>query len=97
MTEELISQSFALAGTTDDPGDVHQFQDGRNDLRRGNVTGDPLQTRIRNTHDPFIRFDRAKGIVGTLSGLAGGQCIEQSTLADIGQSDNPGFHDVRAP
>ena len=50
--------------------------------------GQLVQPLVRHRHDAGVRFDGAEGIVCSLRVLGGGDGVEQSGLAHVGQADN---------
>ena len=88
VTQELVAQTGTLAGTLHQTGDVHELHDGR-----GLFVGLPdlrqlVQTLVRHGHDAAVRLDGAERIVGRLRVLGGGDGVEQSGLAHVGQADD---------
>jgi len=88
--EELVAQSFALAGPCDETGDVHEFDNGVLDLLRFDDLGQGFQPRIRHFDDAHIGLDGAERIV-LRRDTRFGQGIEESGLAHIGQADDAAF------
>ena len=82
VAQELVAQPFALRRPADQPGDIDQLKDGRDDLFGFDVAVDRRQPRIGDRHGPHVRLDRAERIV--LAGNPGrGQRVEQRALADV--------------
>src|SRR5690349_7225769 len=48
MGEKLVTEPFTAGGTTDQPGDVDEFELGRNDLRRFCEAG--------TNREPLVRY-----------------------------------------
>ena len=69
VRQELVPQPLALAGTTHQPGDVDQPQNGGHDFVGRNVIFDRLEPRIGNLHNADVRLDGAERVV-----LAGDAC-----------------------
>jgi hypothetical protein len=88
VREELVAQSLSLRRPLYEPGDVHEFHDGRYDLLRGNELGNALQPTIGHADNSDVRFDRTERIVGGLR-RRGGKCRKYGGLADVGKSDDP--------
>ena len=78
VAQKLVAQSLALAGTGDEPCDIHKLDGGREDFFGFRKFGQLLQAVVRHIHDANIRLDRAEGEIGSL-GLAGaGDGVEES-------------------
>ena len=88
MGEELVAEPFAARGAADQPGDIDEFQLGRDDLLRLGQLGQQIEPRIRHGYPAGIGFDRAEGIIGRRSRSRFGQRVEQRRFADIRQADN---------
>ena len=87
VAEELVAQTLALAGALDETGDVDELDDGGGGLLGGIEIAQPLQPLIGHGDHAHIGVDGAEGIiVGGNTGVGDG--IEQSGLADVGQSDD---------
>ena len=89
--EELIAQSFPLAGPLDQARDVHELDDRGGDLLGIVHVRQFLQPLIRHRHHSHIGLDGAEGIIGAL-GAGIGQGVEQSGLADVRQTHDSEFH-----
>ena len=83
MAEELVAEPFTLARPLDDPGDIHEAERRRDELLGDDVLADPRQAIVGDADDPFVRLDRAKGIIRALGGLGARQHVEQSALAHV--------------
>ena len=51
-----------------------------------------IQPLVRHGHDAAVGLDGAEGVVCSLRVLGGGDGVEQSGLADVGQADDTEFH-----
>ena len=82
VAEELISQPFALRRPADQPGDIDQLKNGRDDFLGLDVLIDGREPRIGNRDSADVRLDRAERIV-----LAGnprcGERIKERTFSDV--------------
>jgi len=88
VAQELVAQTGTLAGTLDQTGDVHELDDGG-----GLFVGLPdlsqlVQPLIGHGHDAAVGLDGAERIVRRLRILGGGDGVEQSGLADVGQAND---------
>ena len=91
VAQELVAQTLALACALDQTGDVNELDDGGGGLLGGIEIAQPLQPLIGHGDHAHIGVDGAEGIVvGGNTGIGDG--IEQSGLANIGQSDDTKFH-----
>ena len=88
MPEKLVAEPFAAGSAADQPGDIDEFELGRDDLcRLGEARGD-IEALVGNRHSPEIGLDRAERVIRRLRRGGRGQRVEQRGFADIGQSDN---------
>ena len=89
--EKLVAEAFAFAGTGDQAGDVDELDGGwDDDVGLGDFLQD-VGAFIRHHNDADVGVDRAKRIVGSL-GLAGtSERVEESGLANVGQTDDASF------
>ena len=97
VAEEFVAEACALTCALHEARDVHELHDGR-----GLFVGLPdlsqlVQPLVGHGHDAAVRLDGAEGIVCGLRVLGGGDGIEQSGLADVGQADDTKFHIKYAP
>jgi hypothetical protein len=75
MRQELIAHAFAVARALDQSRDVDKRDRGR-DLFGGVVHAlQGRQTRVGDGHDPDVRIDGAKRVVGHV-GAGPRQCVE---------------------
>lgn len=74
--EELVAETFALAGTFNEAGDVHDFDRGRDDTFRVAELLEFFETFVRDYCGTDIRLDCAEWEIGTL-GLAGADAVEK--------------------
>ena len=86
MGQELVTQSFALAGALDKAGNIHKLDGGRGEFGRLEQMSQFFQPGIRDRDDAGVRIDGGKGITSYFR-FTGGQGIEDGGLADVGQSD----------
>ena len=63
--EELVSQTCALGGALDNPGDVDKGHRRMHDLFRFKQFRELVQPRIRQRHHPLVGLDRREGVVGS--------------------------------
>ena len=97
VAEEFVAEACALTCALHEARDVHELHDGG-----GLLVGLPdlsqlVQPLVGHGHDAAVRLDGAEGIVCGLRVLGGGDGIEQSGLADVGQADDTKFHIKYAP
>ena len=88
VAEEFVAEACALTCALHEACDVHELHDGG-----GLLVGLPdlsqlVQPLVGHGHDAAVRLDGAEGIVCGLRVLGGGDGIEQSGLADVGQADD---------
>ena len=88
VAEELVAEAGTLACALDEAGDVHELHDGG-----GLFVGLPdlsqlVQPLVRHCYDAGVRLDGAEGIVCSFSIFGGGDGVEQSGLAHVGQADD---------
>ena len=78
VREELVAETFALAGTLDEPCDIDELDGRRNDLFRACQHTKPLHPRVGNIHHADIRLNGAEGKIRRLGLAAPGECVEES-------------------
>ena len=88
MTKELVAKAGTLTCTLHQTRNVHELHDGG-----GLFVGLPdlsqlVQPLVRHCHDAGVRLDGAEGIVCSFSIFGGGDGVEQSGLAHVGQADD---------
>jgi hypothetical protein len=88
--QELVAQALPFRGTGHQAGDVHELDGGRHHLLRLRDVGDAFEAFVGHRHDAHVGLDGTERVVLRLDAGVG-QRIEQSGLADIGQS-----HDTAA-
>ena len=86
--EELVAKAFAARRTLHKSSNVDELQCSRYCLFALIDLREDLQPRVRNFHDTSVGFDRTEGIVGGFSSLRFSEGIEESTLANVGQTDD---------
>ena len=64
ISQELISQTFALGCALYQTGDIHKFNDSRSDLLRIVKVSQKLQSFIRYGNHTHVWINGTKGIVG---------------------------------
>ena len=64
--KELVAQSFPLAGSLDQSGDVDNLDGGRHDASRVDQLGELVQPFIGDGDDTDVGFNGAEGEVGSL-------------------------------
>ena len=92
VAQELVAQACTLAGTLDQTGDVYKLHDGRCLFVGLPDFSQLIQPLVRHGHDAAVGLDGAEGVVCSLRVLGGGDGVEQSGLADVGQADDTEFH-----
>ena len=88
--EKLVSQSFARAGTADDPGDIDDAQGGGNDLFGLDELIDHVQPGIRHRDHADVGLDGGERVVGRQRARRR-QALNKRAFADVRQSDNSNF------
>ena len=88
MRKELVAEPFAARGAADKPGDVDEFELGRDDLSRFREAGADCEPLVGHGDAPDIRLDRAERIIRRLCGSGRGEGVEQGRFADIRQADD---------
>ena len=83
--QKLVTQTFTLRGTLDDPGNVGELKRGWHDLFGGNQFLNPFQALVWHFHHPHVGFNRGKWVVGHF-GTSLGNSVKQRGLADVWQS-----------
>ena len=88
VAEELVAEAGTLTCALDEAGDVYELHDSG-----GLLVGLPdlsqlIQPLVRHGHDAAVGLDGAEGVVCSLRVLGGGDGVEQSGLADVGQADD---------
>src|SRR5690606_8220918 len=61
--KKFVAQTFALARTFDEAGDVHKLKSGRNDSLSFDDLSDLLQPLVRNFNYSYVRVNGTKGVV----------------------------------
>ena len=90
VAEELVAQTFALAGAFDEAGNVDELEDGRDQFLGTADFGQDSQPVIGDRNHAVIRLNGAKTVVGGHGLTALGQRVKEGTLADIRQANNSG-------
>ena len=91
MGQKLIAETLALAGAAHQTRDVYEFDNGRSGFLCVVQVGQRLKALIRYRNHADVRVDGAERIVGALRACLR-NCVEQSGLADIRESDDAEFH-----
>jgi len=87
VTEELVAEAFALAGTFDEASDVDELHGG-GDERLGLDEGrDFAKALIGHCDDTGVGIDGAERVVRRL-GLGRGEGVEDRGLSDVGQAND---------
>ncbi len=87
VRKELVAQTFAVARALDQTRDIDKLDDRRGGFLRVIHVGKLVQPLIRHGNDAGVRLDGAERIVGGFRACLR-DCVKQSGLADIRQSDN---------
>ena len=86
--EELVAESFALAGALDQPGDVDELDRGGDGGLGFDQGGEGVEPGVGDGDDAGVGVDGGEGIVrDQRAGV--GQGVEERRLADVRQSDDP--------
>ena len=88
MAKELVAKAGTLTCTLYQTCNVHELHDGGGLFVGLPDLGQLVQPLVRHCHDAGVRLDGAEGIVCSLRILGGGDGVEQSGLAHVGQADN---------
>ena len=88
VTEELVAETFALAGTFDEAGDVDELDSSGDELVRAADFAEHGKAFIRHDDDALIRLDGAERIVRRLRFSGAGDCIKESGFSDVGETDD---------
>ena len=87
VRQKLVAQPLAPGRAGHQPGDVHEFDSGGDDLLRLDDGGQRVQPGVGHRHHPDVGVDGAERIIfGLDAGL--GEGVEQSGLADVRQTDD---------
>ena len=89
--QELVSETFSLACSLHQSGDIDEFHPCGNGVEAAAELGELIKALIRYGHRADVRLDGAERKVGGLRLSVGHQSVEQGGLAHIGQADNSGF------
>jgi hypothetical protein len=88
--EELVAEALALRRAGDEPGDVDELDNRRDDPLRLDDRREGAEPRVGQLDDADVRLDRAERIVlGRDARL--GEGVEESGLADVGQAHDAAF------
>ena len=88
MAKELVAKAGALTCALHKTGNVHELHDGGSLFAGLPDFSQFVQPLVRHSHDAGVRLDGAEGIVCSLRILGGGDGVEQSGLAHVGQTDD---------
>ena len=91
VAEKLIAESFSLACALHQARDIDEFDSSRNDLLGFRERGELFQTFVGHADDAEVWFDGAEGKICGMSLPGASDGIEESGLANVGQSDDSGF------
>ena len=89
--EEPVAQALAAARALGQPGDVDDVDGGVDLLGRLEHLVQPVQPRVGHGHDAEVGLGGGER-VGGRRGLRVGERVEQSGLADVGQTDDAELH-----
>ena len=88
MAKELVAKAGALTCALHQTRNVHELHDGGSFFVGLPDLGQLVQPLVRHCHDAGVRLDGAERIVCSLRVLGGGNGVEQSGLAHVGQADD---------
>jgi len=88
LRAEEVAPMIAAGGASNQPGNVDEFELGRDYLCRFCESCRNLDPLVRYGDPADIRFDRAKRVIRRFCRGGCGERIEQGRFADIRQSDN---------
>ena len=88
VPQELVAQARTLAGALDQTRNVHELHDGGGLFVGLPQLGQLVQPGVRHGHDAAVGLNGAEGVVGRLCIFGGGDGVEQSGLAHVGQADD---------
>ena len=89
--EELVAEALALAGAGDKAGDVDKLDGGGNDDISLCDFLKNVGPFIGHNHDADVGFDGAKRVVCSFGLARASEGVEESGLADVGQTDDASF------
>ena len=93
VRKELISQTFALAGTLYQTCNIHEFNHRGGDLFGIVHLRKLVQTLVGNGNDTHVGVNGAEGVVCRLR-TATGHRIKKRTFSHVGKSYNTKFHSI---
>ena len=88
--QELVAETFTLAGALHQAGDVDYVDRGRDGAFRHAELRQGLQPLVGHVGGAEVRLDGAEGEIGAL-GLSGAYTIEEGGFTDVRQSDDTAF------
>ena len=88
VAEKLVAEALAAGGAAHQPGDVDEFELGRDDLCRFRQARTDREPLVGHRDPPDIGLDRAERVIRRLGRFGRGQGVEERGLADIGQADD---------
>ena len=91
IRQELVPQTFPLAGALHQAGDIDELHPRGDQLLAAAQIRELLQPGIRNRDHTGVRLNGAEGVVGSFSLGIGHQGVEEGRLAHIGQPHDSGF------
>ena len=83
--QELVAQTFAVAGALDQTGDVHELDDSGGGLLGVIQVAQPVQTGVGDGDRAYVGLDGAEGVVGAF-GACVGNGVEQGAFAHVGHT-----------
>jgi len=87
VAEELIAETFTLAGAFDETGDVDELHGGGDERFGLDECGDFCEALIGHGDDAGVGVDGAEGVICRLS-LGRGEGVEDGGLSDVGQAND---------
>ena len=87
VREELVAETFTLAGAFDDTRDVDELHRGGNNGVGLDHRDDAIHARIGHGNNADVGIDGAEGIVRRWS-LGGCEGVEDSRFSHVGEADN---------
>jgi hypothetical protein len=90
VAEELITQSFTRARSSDETGDIDELDGCRDQLLGVRDLREDIQSRVGNDDHADIRIDGAEGVIRCLRLPGARDSIEESGFSNVGKADDSG-------
>ena len=83
--KKFVPEALAFGRSRDEPGNVHELDDGGNDDVRLRDFRQRREAFVRHFDDADVRLDRAERIIGRLRLAGTRQRVEKRALPDVGK------------